>query len=190
VVKRIAFTGGPQAGRIINEQAARSMKRVTMELGGKSPNIIFEDANLEQAVKGAVAGIFAASGQTCIAGSRLLLQRSIHDTFLDKLTAFLEGVKFGHPSDPETQIAPISTVPQMAKIEEYVRIATEEGARLVRGGKRAKVEGWPNGLFYEPTIFADVTNDMRIAQEEVFGPVLSVIPFEDEDDAVRIANDI
>jgi aldehyde dehydrogenase (NAD+) len=190
VVKRIAFTGGPQAGRIINEQAARSMKRVTMELGGKSPNIIFEDANLEQAVKGAVAGIFAASGQTCIAGSRLLLQRSIHDTFLDKLTAFLEGVKFGHPSDPETQIAPISTVPQMAKIEEYVRIATEESARLVRGGKRAKVEGWPNGLFYEPTIFADVTNDMRIAQEEVFGPVLSVIPFEDEDDAVRIANDI
>lgn len=190
VVERIAFTGGPVAGRIINEQAARSMKRVTMELGGKSPNIIFEDADLDQAVKGAVAGIFAASGQTCVAGSRLLLQRSIHDQFLEKLVAFLEDIRFGHPSDPETQIAPISTAPQMAKIEEYVRIATDEGARLVRGGKRAVVEGYPNGLFYEPTIFADVRNDMRIAQEEVFGPVLSVIPFEDEDDAVRIANDI
>lgn len=189
-VERIAFTGGPQAGRIINEQAARAMKRVTMELGGKSPNIIFEDADLDQAVKGAVAGIFAASGQTCVAGSRLLLQRSIHDAFLDRLTAFLEDIRFGHPGDPETQIAPISTAPQMAKIEKYVAIAEAEGARLVRGGRRAQVEGWPNGLFYEPTIFADVTNDMRIAQEEVFGPVLAVIPFEDEDEAVRIANDI
>lgn len=190
LVERIAFTGGPVAGRIINEQAARSMKRVTMELGGKSPNIIFEDADLDQAVKGAVAGIFAASGQTCVAGSRLLLQRSIHDSFLEKLVDFLKDIRFGHPGDPETQIAPISTAPQMAKIEEYVRIAQGEGARLVRGGERAEVEGYPNGLFYQPTIFADVTNDMRIAQEEVFGPVLCVIPFEDEDDAVRIANDI
>ncbi|WP_272005964.1 aldehyde dehydrogenase [Roseovarius sp. ZX-A-9] len=190
LVERIAFTGGPVAGQMINEQAARSMKRVTMELGGKSPNIIFEDADMEQAVKGAVAGIFAASGQTCVAGSRLLLQRSIHDDFLARLDDFLKDIKFGHPSDPETQIAPISTAPQMAKIEEYVQIALDEGARLVRGGKRAQVEGYPNGLFYEPTIFADVTNDMRIAQEEVFGPVLCVIPFDDEDDAVRIANDV
>lgn len=189
-VERVAFTGGPEAGRIINEQAARSMKRVTMELGGKSPNIIFEDANLDQALKGAVAGIFAASGQTCVAGSRLLVQRSIHDAFLERLVAFLEDIKFGHPSDPSTQIAPISTAPQLKKIEDYVRIATEEGARLVRGGKRASVDGYPNGLFYEPTIFADVDNSMRIAQEEVFGPVLSVIPFDTEDDAVRIANDI
>ena len=190
LVERIAFTGGPEAGRIINEQAARSMKRVTMELGGKSPNIVFEDADLEQAVKGAVTGIFAASGQTCVAGSRLLLQRSIHDDFIGRLVDFLEDIRFGHPSDPQTQIAPISTAPQLAKIEDYVRIAQEEGATLVRGGKRASVEGYPNGLFYEPTIFSDVTNDMRIAQEEVFGPVLSVIPFDDEDDAVRIANDV
>ena len=190
LVERIAFTGGPEAGRIINEQAARSMKRVTMELGGKSPNIVFEDADLEQAVKGAVTGIFAASGQTCVAGSRLLLQRSIHDAFIDRLVDFLKDIRFGHPSDPQTQIAPISTAPQLAKIEDYVRIAKEGGATLVRGGKRATVEGYPNGLFYEPTIFSDVTNDMRIAQEEVFGPVLSVIPFDDEDDAVRIANDV
>ncbi len=189
-VERIAFTGGPEAGRIINEQAARSMKRVTMELGGKSPNIIFEDADLDQALKGAVTGIFAASGQTCVAGSRLLVQRSIHDAFVERLIAFLADVKFGHPSDPTTQIAPISTAPQMKKIEEYVRIAIEGGARLVRGGKRAQVDGYPNGLFYEPTIFTDVDNSMRIAQEEVFGPVLSVIPFDTEDDAVRIANDV
>lgn len=189
-VERIAFTGGPEAGRKINEQAARSMKRVTMELGGKSPNIIFDDADLEQAVKGAVAGIFAASGQTCVAGSRLLLQRSIHDGFLEKLDRFMDDVKFGHPSDPATQIAPISTEPQLRKIEKYVEIAKSEGARLVRGGKRAQVDGYPNGLFYEPTIFADVNNSMRVAQEEIFGPVLAVIPFDDEDEAVAIANDI
>jgi len=190
LVERIAFTGGPEAGRMVNEQAAKSMKRVTLELGGKSPNIIFEDADLGQALKGAVAGIFAASGQTCVAGSRLLLQRSIHDEFLERLDEFLEDIKFGHPSDPETQIAPISTAPQIKKIEDYVAIAKGEGARLVRGGKRASVDGYPNGLFYEPTIFADVDNSMRIAQEEVFGPVLAVIPFDDEDDAVRIANDV
>jgi len=190
LVDRIAFTGGPEAGRAINEKAARHMKRVTMELGGKSPNIVFEDANLDEAVKGVVAGIFAASGQSCVAGSRLLVQRSIHDAFVAKLLAFIADVRFGHPSDPATQIAPISTRPQLDKIERYVEIATKEGARLVCGGKRATVRGWPKGLFYEPTIFVDVDNGMRIAQEEVFGPVLSVIKFEDDDDAVRIANDI
>ncbi|MFO1312524.1 MAG: aldehyde dehydrogenase [Burkholderiales bacterium] len=190
LVDRIAFTGGPEAGRAINEKAARHMKRVTMELGGKSPNIVFEDANLDEAVKGVVAGIFAASGQTCVAGSRLLVQRSIHDAFVAKLRAFIAGVRFGHPSDAGTQIAPISTRPQMEKIERYVEIAKGEGARLACGGRRASVPGWPNGLFYEPTIFTGVDNRMRIAQEEVFGPVLAVIPFDDDDDAVRIANDI
>ncbi len=189
LVERIAFTGGPEAGRIINEKAARHMKRVTMELGGKSPNIVFDDADLDQAIKGAVAGIFAASGQTCVAGSRLLVQESIHDAFLERLTTFIADVRFGHPSDPKTQIAPISTRPQLEKIKSYVGIAKREGARLVAGGEPASVEGYPKGLFFKPTIFADVTNDMRIAQEEVFGPVLSVIRFKDEDDAVRIAND-
>lgn len=189
-VDRIAFTGGPEAGRMINEKAARHMKRVTMELGGKSPNIVFADADLDEAVKGVVAGIFAASGQSCVAGSRLLVQDSIHDAFLDRLTAFIRDVRFGHPADPATQIAPISTRPQMEKVKKYVEIATAEGARLVTGGKPARVDGWPDGLFYEPTIFADVDNRMRIAQEEVFGPVLSVIRFRDDEDAVRIANDI
>ena len=188
-VDRIAFTGGPEAGRVINEKAARHMKRVTMELGGKSPNIVFDDADLDEAVKGVVAGIFAASGQSCVAGSRLLVQSTIHDAFLAKLVAFIEDVRFGHPSDPATQVAPISTAPQLEKIKSYVKIAQDEGARLVAGGKPKRVEGWPNGLFFEPTIFADVRNDMRIAQEEVFGPVLSVIRFETEEDAIRIAND-
>ena len=190
-VDRIAFTGGPEAGRMINEKAARHMKRVTMELGGKSPNIVFDDADLDEAVKGVVAGIFAASGQTCVAGSRLLVQSSIHDEFVAKLVAFIKDVRFGHPSDPATQIAPISTRPQLEKIKRVRRDRARPRARaLVAGGRAASVPGWPNGLFFEPTIFADVDNRMRIAQEEVFGPVLSVIRFEDEDDAVRIANDI
>jgi len=188
-VDRIAFTGGPEAGRIINEKAARHMKRVTMELGGKSPNIVFDDADLDQAVKGVVAGIFAASGQTCVAGSRLLVQSTIHDAFVVRLLDFIKEARFGHPSEPATQIAPISTRPQLEKIKSYVAIAKAEGARLVAGGKQASVPGWPNGLFFEPTIFVDVRNEMRIAQEEVFGPVLSVIRFDTEDDAVRIAND-
>ena len=188
-VDRIAFTGGPEAGRIINEKAARHMKRVTMELGGKSPNIVFDDAELDQAVKGAVAGIFAASGQSCIAGSRLLVQSTIHDEFVGRLVDFIKDARFGHPSDPATQIAPISTRPQLEKIKSYVEIAKAEGARLVAGGEPASVPGWPNGLFFKPTIFVDVRNHMRIAQEEVFGPVLSVLRFDDEDDAVRIAND-
>ena len=187
---RIAFTGGPEAGRIINEKAARHMKRVTMELGGKSPNIVFDDADLDQAVKGVVAGIFAASGQSCVAGSRLLVQSSIHDEFVARLLAFIKDARFGHPSDPETQIAPISTGPQLDKIKAYVEIAKADGARLVAGGHTASVPGWPNGLFFEPTIFVDVDNRMRIAQEEVFGPVLAVIRFDTEDDAVRIANDV
>jgi len=188
-VERIAFTGGPEAGRMINEKAARHMKRVTLELGGKSPNIVFDDADLDQAVKGAVAGIFAASGQTCVAGSRLLVQDTIHDAFVERLKAFIADVKFGHPSDPATQIAPISTKPQLEKIKSYVEIAKAEGASLVAGGEPAQVPDYPKGLFYKPTIFTEVKNGMRIAQEEVFGPVLSVIRFKDEDEAVRIAND-
>ncbi|MGE0804677.1 MAG: aldehyde dehydrogenase [Burkholderiaceae bacterium] len=190
LVARIAFTGGPEAGRRIYEAGAAQMKRVTLELGGKSPNIVFDDADFEDALKGAVAGIFAASGQTCVAGSRLLLQESIHDHFLERLIEIADSARFGHPADPQTQIAPISTPPQLDKVRSYVEVAKADGARLVAGGERAQVPGCPNGLFFKPTIFADVTNRMRIAQEEVFGPILSVIRFKDEDEAVAIANDI
>ena len=187
-VAHIGFTGGDAAGRRIYELAARGLKTVTLELGGKSPNIVFDDADLDQAVKGVVSGIFAASGQTCQAGSRLLVQRNIHDQFVDKLVNFVRSAKMGDPALPETQIGPISTRPQFEKILSYIDIAKKEGAVCVLGGKTRPDLG--AGLFIEPTIFTAVRNDMRIAQEEVFGPVLSVIPFDDDEDAIRIGNDV
>jgi len=187
-VAHIGFTGGTAAGRKIYEMAARGLKTVTLELGGKSPNIVFDDADFDQAVKGVVSGIFAASGQSCQAGSRLLVQESVHDAFLDKLIAFVRTAKLGDPSKADTQVGPISTRPQFEKVLSYIEIAKAEGARCVLGGKSRPDLG--AGLFVEPTIFAGVRNDMRIAQEEVFGPVLAVIPFKDEADAIRIGNDI
>src|SRR5437868_6432167 len=172
-VAHIGFTGGDAAGRRIYELAARDLKTVTLELGGKSPNIVFDDADVDQAVKGVVSGIFAASGQTCQAGSRLLLQKSIHDTFIDKLVAFVRTAKLGDPALPETQIGPIATRPQFEKILRYIQIAKDEGATCILGGHSRPELG--AGLFIEPTIFTGVRNDMRIAQEEVVGPVLAVI---------------
>ena len=187
-VAHIGFTGGEAAGSAIYELAAKGLKTVTLELGGKSPNIVFDDADLDQAVKGAVSGIFAAAGQTCIAGSRLLVQETIHDEFVDQLIAFVKDVKLGDPSRPETQIGPIATRPQFDKILRYIEIAKEEGARCVLGGRARPDLG--AGQFVEPTILVDVQNNMRIAQEEVFGPVLSVIKFKNDEDAIRIGNDI
>jgi len=187
-VAHVGFTGGDAAGRRIYELAARGLKTVTLELGGKSPNIVFDDADVDQAVKGAVSGIFAASGQTCQAGSRLLLQKNIHDAFIDKLVAFVRTAKMGDPALPDTQIGPIATRPQFEKILNYIQIARKEGANCILGGRSRPDLG--AGLFIEPTIFTGVRNDMRIAQEEVFGPVLSVIPFGDEEEAIAIGNDI
>jgi aldehyde dehydrogenase (NAD+) len=187
-VTHVGFTGGEASGRKIYELAARSFKTVTLELGGKSPNIVFDDAAIDQAVKGVVSGIFAASGQTCIAGSRLLVQRSIHDTFVARLVEFMADARMGDPALAETQIAPIATRPQFAKILDYIGIAKAEGAHCALGG-----EPWlapSGGLFVRPTIFTGVNNRMRIAQEEVFGPLLVVIPFEDEEDAIAIGNDV
>ena len=163
---------------------------MSLELGGKSPNIVFADANIDNAVKGAVAGIFAATGQTCIAGSRLLVQRSIHDEFVDRLVAFAKTAKMGNPMLLETQVGPVTNLPQFEKVLGYIDVAKGEGAETVLGGGRAERPECGDGWFVEPTIFTGVRNDMRIAQEEVFGPVLSVIPFEDDDDAVEIGNDV
>src|SRR5207237_6676744 len=174
-VAHVGFTGGDAAGRRIYELAARSLKTVTLEVGGEAPNIVFDDADLDQAVKGAVSGIFAASGQTCQAGSRLLLQKSIHDTFIDKLVAFVRTAKLGDPALPETQIGPIATRPQFEKILRYIQIAKDEGATCILGGHSRPELG--AGLFIEPTIFTGVRNSMRIAQDEVFGPARAVIPF-------------
>ena len=187
-VAKVAFTGGDRTGQGVYELAARSIKPVTLELGGKSANIVFEDADLDNAVKGVVSGIFAASGQTCIAGSRALIHRSVHDAFVEKLLAFAKTARIGDPSSDETQVGPITTRPQLAKVLEYIDIAKAEGAKLVLGGKRAVAAQCGDGWFVEPTIFTQVTPQMRIAQEEVFGPVLAIIPFDDDDDAVSIAN--
>ena len=163
---------------------------MTLELGGKSPNIVFDDADIEGAVRGAVSGIFAATGQTCIAGSRLLVQDSIHDAFTERLVAFAATARMGDPASAETQVGPITTKPQYAKVLDYIQVARDEGAECVLGGGPAERPECGDGWFVEPTIFTGVENRMRIAQEEVFGPVLSVIRFKDEDEAVAIANDI
>ena len=189
-VAKIAFTGSDATGQKIYEAAARGLKRVTMELGGKSPNIVFDDADLDNAVKGAVSGILAATGQTCVAGSRLLVQRSIHDQFVEKLLAFAKTATMGDPMSLDTQIGPISNKAQLEKILRYIDIAAGEDARLILGGARASRPECGNGWFVEPTIFTGVNNRMRIAQEEVFGPVLAIIPFEDEEEAVAIGNDV
>jgi aldehyde dehydrogenase (NAD+) len=190
LVAKVAFTGSDATGQRVYEAAARGLKRVSLELGGKSPNIVFDDAEIENAIKGVISGIFAATGQTCIAGSRLLVQRSIHDQFLERLVAFAKTAKMGNPMDAGTQIGPVTNKPQFEKILKYIDIAKGEGAKAVLGGARASRPECGNGWFVEPTIFEGVRNDMRIAQEEVFGPVLAVIPFEDEDEAIAIGNDV
>ena len=190
LVRKVAFTGSEATGRVINEAAAKTFKRVTLELGGKSPNIVFADAKMDDAVNGAVSGIFAATGQTCIAGSRLLLQRSIHDDFVERLLALAKTARMGDPMSPDTQVGPVTTRPQYEKILGYIDVAKQEGAQLLLGGGPASRPECGDGWFVEPTVFAGVHNRMRIAQEEVFGPVLSIIPFEDEDEAVAIANDV
>jgi len=188
-VAKVAFTGSETGGQRIYETAARDFKHVTLELGGKSANIVFEDANLDNAVKGAISGIFAATGQTCVAGSRLLVQQSIHDEFVERLVDFAKKARIGDPQLDTTQVGPVTTAPQYEKILDYISIAKAEGAVCRLGGKPATGPEVGVGQFVEPTIFSGVNNAMRIAQEEVFGPVLSVIPFKDEDEAVAIAND-
>ncbi|WP_018914924.1 aldehyde dehydrogenase [Thiomonas sp. FB-6] len=187
-VAHVGFTGGEAAGQKIYEAAARGLKTVTLELGGKSPNIVFDDADLDRALLGVVSGIFAAAGQTCQAGSRLLVQRGIHDAFVARLVEFVRDIRLGDPADPATHIGPIATPAQFDKVLSYIAVAKAEGARCVAGGRARPDIG--SGRFVEPTIFVDVDNRMRIAQEEVFGPVLSVIAFDDEEHAVRIANDV
>jgi aldehyde dehydrogenase (NAD+) len=184
-VARISFTGGTETGRAINQAAAARFARCDLELGGKSPNIVFADADLDAAANGVVSGIFAASGQSCLAGSRLLVEDSIHDEFLERLVALAKSAVVGEPMDPASQIGPVTTEAQFEKVLSYIAVARAEGATCVLGGNRLDRPGW----FVEPTIFASVTNDMRIAREEVFGPVLSVIRFKDEADALRVAND-
>lgn len=187
-VAKVAFTGGDATGAAVYQTAARGIKPVTLELGGKSANIVFADADFDNAVKGVVSGIFAATGQTCVAGSRALVQRPIYDAFLEAFVEFARTARMGDPLDTATQVGPITTRPQFARVLDYIEIAKSEGARCVLGGGPAERPECGDGWFIEPTVFADVSPEMRIAREEVFGPVLSVIPFDDDEDAIRIAN--
>ncbi len=187
---KIAFTGSTEAGARVYEAGARHLKRVTLELGGKSPNILFADADLEKAVPGVVAGIFASTGQTCIAGSRLLIQEDIHREVVTAIAAVAASRKMGDPTREDTQLGPVATASQFDKIMEYVDVAKAEGAELVCGGNRGAGPECGDGRFIEATVFDGVDNGMRVAREEIFGPVLSVIRFKDDDEAVSIANDI
>jgi aldehyde dehydrogenase (NAD+) len=187
-VAKVAFTGGDRTGQAVYEQAARGIKRVTLELGGKSANVVFDDADLDAAVNGVVAGIFAATGQTCIAGSRALIHRPIFDAFADRLVNLARTARMGNPLDLSTQVGPITTHPQYEKVLDYMNVAKQEGAVCVLGGSRATRPECGTGWFVEPTIFTNVRPDMRIASEEVFGPLLALIPFDDEEEAIQIAN--
>jgi len=186
-IDKVAFTGGQAAGQAVGETAGGNILPVTLELGGKSANIVFPDADLETAVTGAIKGIFAATGQSCVAGSRLLLHDEIYDEFLDRLRNRTEALTLGDPFDGDSQIAPVATERQCRKVERFVERGHEEGATLLTGGERRSIG--PCDRFFEPTIFTDVTNDMEIAREEIFGPVLSVLSFADEEEALGIAND-
>ena len=187
-VDKIAFTGSVEVGKVIVRGCADGMKRMSMELGGKNPNIVFADADFEQAVDGALFGAFANQGEVCSAGSRLLVERSIYDELVDALQRKINRVVLGDPMKRETKMGPLVTIEHTDKVLRYIDQGRREG-RLVTGGSRANVAGLPNGNFIQPTIFADVKPDARIAREEIFGPVLSVLPFTTENEAIRLAND-
>lgn len=184
-IAKITLTGGPSAGRSAREAAARGPKRLLLELGGKSANIVFDDANLDAALSGVVSGIFAAGGQTCVAGSRLLLQDTIYDAFLERLCTRASAIVLGDPRDPGTEMGPLAFEAHATSVIQAIERAKDQGARCVLGGRRADL----GRCFVEPTIFVDVANTMPIAREEVFGPVLCVMRFQDEAQALEIAND-
>jgi (Z)-2-((N-methylformamido)methylene)-5-hydroxybutyrolactone dehydrogenase len=188
-VDKVAFTGSTQTGIGVMKDAADHLARVSLELGGKSPNIVFDDADLEATNNGVVSGIFAATGQTCIAGSRLFVHERAHDELVKRLSEKAQSIKLGNPLEMETEMGPVAFKEQLDKVQGYIEVGQEEGAELVFGGRRPQTEELKDGYFIEPTIFTQVNNDMRVAREESFGPVLSVIPFESEQDLIRQAND-
>jgi acyl-CoA reductase-like NAD-dependent aldehyde dehydrogenase len=187
-VDMISFTGSTRAGKRVSELAAQTVKRVALELGGKSANIILDDADLEKAVQGGVANCYFNSGQTCSAHTRMLVPRSRHDEAVKLAKAAAESFTVGDPRVGKVKLGPLISDVQRERVRGYIKKGIEEGATLVTGGAEPP-DGLDRGYFVKPTVFANVRNDMTIAREEIFGPVLSIIPYEDEDDAVRIAND-
>ncbi len=188
-IDKIAFTGSTEVGKIIARAAADNLTKVSLELGGKAPNIVFADADMEQAVNGAMMGIFFNQGQVCCAGSRLFLDERVKEEFLDRFKTKAEKIKVGDPLDSSTQMGPQVSAEQLNRIKSYCEIATGEGATIFAGGCSPQLEEkFQNGYFFQPTIFSEVKNEMRVAQEEIFGPVTSVITFSDEEDLIRQAN--
>lgn len=187
-VDKIAFTGSTGVGEKIIKAAAPTMKRVTVELGGKSPNIVFADADLDKAIPAAAMAVFANSGQICSAGTRLFVQSSIREEFMERLAAFTRTIRVGDPLNPETQIGPVVSAPQMDKILGYIEGARSEGAQALVGGARLSGPGYDDGYFIAPTIFTEVEDSMTIAQEEIFGPVLSAFSFDTIDEVLERAN--
>ena len=186
-IDKIAFTGSTAVGKEIMRGAADTLKRITLELGGKSPNIVFADADMDSAVRGAINGIFYGKGEVCNAGSRLFVDTKVHDEFLEKLVARAKKMVPGDPLDPKTRMGAIVSQEQMQTVLSYIDAGKNEGAKLIAGGNRVSIDGG-NGFFVEPTIFGGVRNDMKIAQEEIFGPVLAVLGFDDVDQVVELAN--
>jgi len=187
-INQLTFTGSVEVGVAVAKMAAENVVPVVMELGGKSPNIVFADADLDVAAQGVANAIFQNAGQTCSAGSRLLVERSVHDALLDRLIARTQTMRMG-PGVEDPDMGPIISQRQLETIDQYVAIGRQEGARVAAGGRRSQDPRLKAGYFYEPTLIAGVTAGMRVAQEEIFGPVLSIITFENEDEAIRIAND-
>ncbi|MGQ9478092.1 MAG: aldehyde dehydrogenase family protein [Candidatus Bipolaricaulia bacterium] len=188
-VDKVAFTGETITGTKIMEGAARNITRVSLELGGKSPNIVFADCDFDKAVAFTLLSIFFAQGQMCTAGSRLLVERAIHERFVAALVERASRLRIGDPLDPSTEFGPLASQAQLEKVEQYVARAKEEGAKLLLGGKRPEGAEFKRGYYFEPTIFDNVKNSQTIARKEIFGPVLAVIEFTDEEEAIALAND-
>jgi acyl-CoA reductase-like NAD-dependent aldehyde dehydrogenase len=185
-VDKIAFTGSTEVGRKILHASESNLKRVSLELGGKSPNIVFADADLKRASKGSMLGVFLNSGQICTAGTRILVESSVHDDFVSSMVASTEAMRLGPGLDEDSAMGPVVSKAQLEKVTNYIDIGKSEGAELVSGGERVSELG--DGYFVQPTVFAAVRNDMRIAREEIFGPVAAVIEVADVDDAIQVAN--
>lgn len=188
-IEKVSLTGSVPTGARVMAAAGSDIKHVTMELGGKSPLIVFEDADLDNAVSGAILGNFYSAGQICSNGTRVFVHREIRAEFERRLVERVRNIRLGDPLDPETQMGPLISAGHMDKVLGYLRSGAAEGARILCGGRRATVPGFENGCFVEPTVFSDVTDSMRIAREEIFGPVLSILEFADESEVVRRAND-
>ncbi len=188
-VDKLSFTGSTNTARLIVQGSAASLKRLTLELGGKGPNLLFADCDLDQAINGVMTGAFMNQGEVCIAGTRIFVQDSIFDEFLERFIPRVKQLQMGHPLDWNTRVGSLISKTQLDKVEYFVKIGLEQGGRLLCGGNRPQGGAYDNGFFFEPTVFVDLTNDCEVCQEEIFGPVVVVIPFADEEEAIRLAND-